>query len=246
MKLVSFLKIARINKLNNAESFSDKLLVFACAESSNPRAESNYRVLLKKYNLQEESFEGNKYLLVNDSSDNIASIEKDLDTIENVDILDDEDFLSLKREQKQERQAVLKSLGQCSFCGKTLTQESSLISSMGPVCEHRARQIEEDKVPLSNYSQFKPLGAVSLKKGDSVILKTSQGVGFYEYVHQDQDKLVLIDRKKMNTLNKTQGPIEALNGSTELVPLVDVLGVCSPGNTAEKKKSLWDLWSEDN
>ena len=247
MMLVSFLKIARINKIDNAESYSKKMLVFACAEDATPRAQSNYRVLKQKYNLQEEIFQGNKYLLVNDDSDSLSSIRKDLETIENVDILDDEDFLSLKKEQKEIKLSLSKNLGQCSFCGKSLTQESSLISSMGPVCEHRARQIEDGEISLSSYSQYKPLGAVSLKKGDSLVLKTDKGVGFYEFLQQEKDSLVLINRNILSSLNKQkQSSVESLNKSIEIIPLVNILGVCSPDNTTEKKKSLWDLWTEEN
>jgi hypothetical protein len=229
--------------MDTPERFSSKLLVFASNEESTPRAESNYRVLKNKHKLEEVSFGEKKFLIVDEKSNNIKSIEEDLQTIEDLDILDDTDYLKALKEQKEKTEK--KSLGTCSFCGKKLTTETSLVSSMGPVCEHKAMQIEMGFIPVESYSNFKPFGAMNLKRGDSVVLKTDKNVGFYEFVGQEKGKVNLIDRKKLFVESQRKSPVLALEESLCVVPLEDIRGVCSPSDSQEKKTGPWqDWWSE--
>ena len=242
MKLVSFYKVAKLNKIDSPEKYQNKLLVLASSDDASLRVESNYQVLSTNYKLEEVRSGGKKYLLVDTKSSDISDIEKDLQTIEDVEILDDNHFLNLKRDQKKENDK--KYLGTCSFCGKKLTTESSMFKSMGPVCEHKAMQLDSGEIPIESYSKFKPLGAMKLKKGDSVVLKTKEETGFYEYITQKEGKLVLIDRKKMFVESK-KSPTQAVHLSTKTIPVEEVLGVCSPSDSSDKKTGPWQEWLDD-
>ncbi len=239
MKIVDFYKIAKLNKIDSPEQYQQKLLVLAIPEKAAPSAESNYRVLLKKYELETLEIQGKKFLLVDKSSSDISAIEFDLQTIEDVEVLDDNDYLSLVKSTKKANEG--KSLGTCSFCGKKLTTSSSAVKSMGPVCEHKAMQLEMGSKSLDSYSNFKPLGSMSLKKGDSVVLKTKEGIGFYEFVTQKENSLILIDRKKL-FVDAQVSPTKAVAANVLSMPITSIEGVCRPDKESLKGVGPIEQW----
>lgn len=239
MKLISWSKISKViaPSLNLSGS---KMFVMSLNEYSNSMQKSNYQVLKAKYSdLEEQTYFNKQILIIDEKSPQIKDLSKDLSTIGDVDVLDEVHY---KKELVKVKQ---KGIGRCSLCNKELNDEDSLKNSMGPICEHKARQVEEDIVPLESFeSKLKPLEVKKPQVGQTLVIKDQEGgFKFVEIVTQNGNDLEMVDRKKLRKLlNQGKTPQEAFSESYLVMKEGELIGAASLSDKEENKGE--DLFGE--
>ena len=254
MKLIPWSKIARLVAPEKVNDFQDYELVYSQQTNSNALQKANYLYFKNSFSfLKEEFYKEKSFLMIHKEHFQKEAVQKKLEVLKEVEILDD---LLYQQELKKEVETV-KKLGKCSLCGKELNDENSLLSSMGPVCEHKARLVETGKVSLDSFNNFKALAALNPQKGDTVLMKIKknaqeQDLKFVEVVDIKDDQYELIDRKLLSRqISSGVKPVEALANAFFKVNISDILGVSSLTERDESLKTgLMDealaIFGEDN
>src|SRR5690606_5294836 len=81
----------------------------------------------------------------------------------------------------------------CGLCHKPLSNERSVLTTLGPVCEHKVQNIVNDQ--SVEPQDFSSIYADPVTKGELLWLKTSEGNKFVEICEDKKDKVLVIDRK---------------------------------------------------
>lgn len=236
MNLIKWSKIQKIiaPELNILGS---KLFVMSMNEHSNDVQKSNYRVLLKKYNLEEHDLGDKKILLVDQSFKSLEALSKDLKTIMEVEVLDEVDYKKTVEIQKKNF------THKCSLCSKSLENEQSLISSMGPICEQKARSLEENPEFIVSYdNKIKPLEQKNPQKGQSLILKDREKLSFVEIVSNANEELEVLDRVILREKLKSSSPKDSYLAAYRKISYNEVVGVASINEKEEAERV--DLYAD--
>lgn len=236
MNLIKWSKIQKIiaPELNIS---GNKLFVMSVNEHSNDVQKSNYRVLLQKYQLEEHDLGDKKILIVDESFKGLESLSKDFKTIMEVEILDEVDYKKTVEVQKKNF------THKCSLCSKSLENEQSLISSMGPICEQKARNLEENPEFILSYeNKIKPLEQKSPQKGQSLIIKDQEKLSFVEIISSQNEELEVLDRVVLREKLKTSSPKESYLAAYKKISFKEVVGVASI-NEKEESESV-DLYAD--
>lgn len=252
MKLIPWSKIAKLVAPEKVNEFQDYELVYSQQSNSNALQKANYLFFKNTFPfLKEEFYKEKCFLMIHKEHFQKDSVQKELNKLQEIEILDE---VLYQQELKKEVETV-KKLGKCSLCGKELNDENSLLSSMGPVCEHKARLVETGKVSLESFGSFKALAALNPQKGETVLMKikkdTTQDLKFVEVVDIKSDHYELIDRKLLSRqISSGVKPVEALANAFFKVKIADILGVSSLSEKEQESTGLMDealsIFGDDN
>ena len=236
MNLINWNKIQKIIA-PDLNIIGNKLFVMSMNEHSNEVQKSNYRVLLKKYSLEEYELVDKKILLVDQSSKSLDSLTKDLKTIMEVEVLDEVDYKKTVEIQKKNFTQ------KCSLCAKPLENEQSLISSMGPICEQKARSLEENPELIISYdNKIKPLEQKNPQKGQSLILKDHEKLSFVEIVSNTNEELEVLDRVVLREKLKSSSPKDSYLAAYRRISYSEIVGVASINEKEEVERV--DLYAD--